>query len=408
MENVRTHIKTESDRFAFSMAELNRVLSDYDPKTQSFYKPIALPKELNKIDADSRSGYVDAAQAIYAGIGSLLPSTMVSEPRSYPESLLKALICIFRSVVGVEEDIIELLTVAHKAFTQANNPMVVVKSMRSKLLEAKDLHIECKWSQTGAKIVETLCLDNHNMSEGLADFKDITPLDSQVIATLANLFAAIDRQCTKVVKYDNSSKRANSSSVLERLGVRNAEGKTKKDCRDGTACKRSDCYYGHPDGKAIDGNTKTTKPIYDNSNKTGGKCEAMGCPEVKQKKQLCTSCFYKLLNEDIIKTKSKSMSGGEIRKEDLPKHKPRQESTFTKRPRRSAKSVVGVAAIQKAYDNLKRDRSNEDDDTITGKAGPKFAKQARISKDDDDDIDQREARMLEFAQSLSSFGVNIN
>ena len=115
-----------------------------------------------------------------------------------------------------------------------------------------------------------------------------------------------------------------------------------------------------------------------------------------------------ILDDGTIKTKSKSMYGGEIRKEDLPKRKPKQESTFTKRPRRSANSVVGVAAVQKAYDNFKRDRSNEDDATITGKAGPKFAKQARISKDDDDDIDQREARMLEFAQSLSSFGVNIN
>ena len=37
-----------------------------------------------------------------------------------------------------------------------------------------------------AKIVEVLCFDNHNMSEGLEDFKDITPLDSQVITTLAN------------------------------------------------------------------------------------------------------------------------------------------------------------------------------------------------------------------------------
>ena len=70
--------------------------------------------------------------------------------------------------------------------------------------------------------------------------------------------------------------------------------------------------------------------------------------------------------------------------------------------------MVGVAGIRKAYDNLKRVRINEDDDTMTGKAGPKFAKQARISKDDDDDINQREARMFESAQSLSSFGVNIN
>ena len=117
-----------------------------------------------------------------------------------------ALICIFRSVVGVEEDIIELLTVAHKVFTAASNPMTVVKSMRSKLVEAKDLHIECKWSQTrtGSKIVEVLCFDNHNMSGGLEDFKDITSLDSQVITTLANLFAAIERQCLKAVKSDSA------------------------------------------------------------------------------------------------------------------------------------------------------------------------------------------------------------
>ena len=86
VENVRTHIKTESDRFAFSMAELNRVLSDYDPKTQSFYKPIALPKELNKIDADSRSGYVDAAQAIYDDVWAKLSHSVrnrVSTPFNY-------------------------------------------------------------------------------------------------------------------------------------------------------------------------------------------------------------------------------------------------------------------------------------------------------------------------------------
>ena len=62
------------------------MLSDYDPKTQSFYKPIALPKELNKIDADSRSGYVDAAQAIYDDVWAKLSHSVrnrVSTPFNY-------------------------------------------------------------------------------------------------------------------------------------------------------------------------------------------------------------------------------------------------------------------------------------------------------------------------------------
>ena len=50
VENIRTHTKAESERFAFCMAELNRVMSDYDPKTQSFYKPVPIPKELHRID----------------------------------------------------------------------------------------------------------------------------------------------------------------------------------------------------------------------------------------------------------------------------------------------------------------------------------------------------------------------
>lgn len=428
VENIRTHTKAESERFAFCMAELNRVMSDYDPKTQSFYKPVPIPMELHRIDEKARPFYVDDAKALYDDIWAKLPigaRNRVSTPFNYGfganklqgivtegdgPTLVFALICIFRSVVGVEEDIIELLTIAHKAFTAANNPLTVVKSLRSKVLEAKDLHIECKWSQTGAKIVEVLCFDNHNMSEGLEDFKDITPLDSQVITTLANLLAAIERQCLKAVKSDSSSKRAHAANVLDRLGVKDEGNKKSKKnvCRDGVDCTRSDCYYGHPDGKKSDG-----KPVYDSSNTTGGKCEAMGCPETKQKKQLCTSCFFQMLDNGSIKTKSNSMSGGEIRKSDLPERRSKQVSfkkpnTFKKA--RAHQAVIGVKAIQKAWDkSQKRNRDNEADETIPGRAGPKSAKQAQaIAATGDDDVDTYTERMADFAKNLTKMGVKLN
>ena len=46
MEAVKTYTRKESDRFGFAMAELNRVFSDYDTKTQLFYKPIAIPRDI--------------------------------------------------------------------------------------------------------------------------------------------------------------------------------------------------------------------------------------------------------------------------------------------------------------------------------------------------------------------------
>lgn len=217
VENVRTRSNEEAGCFAFCMTELNLVLSDYDPKTQAFYAPVAPPKEPNKIDTHSRPFYIHDTTALYDDTWTKLSIAVrnrVSIPSNYGfgakklsgiasegdgPTLVFALMCIFRSIVGAEEDTIKRLTDTHKTGISANDPTRDVKSMRSNLLEAKGRHIAYNRIQTDTKSIETACLDNHNMSDELADFKDITPLDSQVISTFTNLFEAFYRQCTKMI-----------------------------------------------------------------------------------------------------------------------------------------------------------------------------------------------------------------
>ena len=122
-----------------------------------------------------------------------------------------------------------------------------------------------------------------------------------------------------------------------------------------------------------------------------------------------------MLNEGSIKTKSKSMSGGEIKKSDLPKRKPAQPSKRTEQKRRRQANAAGVInAVQKAWNNSsparvsKRTRNNEDDETIVGSGGLKCAKQAKAAVKDDDNLDGYNERMAAFANSLTEMGVKLN
>ena len=87
------------------------------------------------------------------------------------------------------------------------------------------------------------------MSEKLELYKNITPPDSQITCILANMFAAIERQCTKVMDYDGNTtnKRANQATgVFDRFG--HGDSKTpRKECRDGHDCKRGGCHFSHPE-----------------------------------------------------------------------------------------------------------------------------------------------------------------
>jgi hypothetical protein len=58
------------------MAELNRVFNDYDPKTQSFYKPVAIPADISQITETSREFYTADAKALYDDVYNELPMSI--------------------------------------------------------------------------------------------------------------------------------------------------------------------------------------------------------------------------------------------------------------------------------------------------------------------------------------------
>lgn len=416
MEAVKAYTKKESDRFGFVMAELNRVFNDYDTKTQSFYKPTAIPAEMAKITATSREFYTDDARALYDDVYNELPVAIKNQVHGEINygfgakkltvrvtdgdgpMLVFALICMFRPCVGVEEDLETIFYTAYKAFKLSSNPMAVIGGLRGSLVEATELHTEFKWSQSGAKIVEVLCHNDHNMSEALEQFKDLTPPDSSATALLHNLFAAISRQCDKDVHYADDNKRsANSAGVFDRIGLKE-DGSAKRQRKDGEA-------------------------RYDSSNQTGGKCEGVGCPETKQNKRLCTTCFHKLLASDDGKISTKD--GGEIKKGHLCKSRAgkggkgkgkgskgkskgkgkgwNQWYSNSAKPGDNSISRKALAkAWKRAHAAMTKDNSN--DETIPGAGGPKSAK---LGAEAEADVDQKSAAMAKFVTSLSDMGVKL-
>ena len=422
-ESFRAFRKAHADRFGFTMAELNRIDSDYDPKTQSFYKPPSIPEDINKIDSISREGYTADAATLYDEIYNKLSQAIKNRVKGTilygfgankletevnhgdGPTLYFALMCMFRPCVGVEQTLKDLFYAAHEAFVKEANPMKVVSELRSSLLEAAELHTEFEWSQSGAKIVEALGHKDHNMSKALEAFEDITPANSQVTSTLQKLFAAIDRQCRKEEKYEdevagtgNKRKHANlASGAFERLGLGGAKSannqRQKAECRHGDKCTFGDrCHFYHPNRKAkthVRSSEKGGDYVDKNKNVTGGKCEGYGCPEVNQKKRLCTTCFSKSCEHGSIKVKG----GG-------PDYKP---------PPKAASRRVFSAATKALKKAVVKATDNDDDATIPGSGGPKNKKLKRLANsakaDEDADLSHRMLKMEAFAKTLEGMGM---
>ena len=161
---------------------------------------------------------------------------------------------------------------------------------RKKLLEASELKVDMKWTNTGKKIYDKLSHDNHNMATTLLMYKDMTPSDSQTCGLLDQMFAKIDNQIKLDEKQDDSSHKY-SNSVFGRVT-----------CRDGVDCVRYGCTLGHPKGyvaptgKGGKGKGKG-KGKGGKGSKSTWKCQKPGCSDSQNLsgyRNLCTMCFKDL------------------------------------------------------------------------------------------------------------------
>ena len=154
-------------------------------------------------------------------------------------------------------------------------------------------------------MVEQLSYADHNMAKALEDYTDIQPADNQTVGLIAQMFAIIERMSKRKVSRDSKdgNKRAFVVNTLDTLGVNNAQRINKLEnpwgeCRNGSNCTFNGCKFTHPN----DYKNNNSKQVFDNANKTGGKCEAQGCPAKGESKQLCTTCFKTLLSDGTIKS----------------------------------------------------------------------------------------------------------
>ena len=155
---------------------------------------------------------------------------------------------MFRNCVGLESEIKTLFLLADQGFAKHSNPTVTVDNLRASLTKATNLNTSMEWSEIGAKMVEQLGYDDHNMAKALENYTDIQPADNQTVGLIAQMFAIIERMSKKKVSRDNkdSNKRACVANALDTLGINNAQRKRDKpwvECRNGSNCSFNGCKF---------------------------------------------------------------------------------------------------------------------------------------------------------------------
>ena len=171
---------------------------------------------------------------------------------------------------------------------------------------------------------------------------------------------------------------------IELIASENFTSKAVMECLG--SCMTNKYSEGMPGARYYGGNEYVDR----NKNVTGGKCEGHGCPETKQNKRLCTTCFKKSCEHGSIKLKG----GG-------PDYKPP--------PTAASKRAFSAMSknLKKAW--AKANADNDDDETISGSGGPKSKKLKALatSANDDEDVNlsDRMTKIEAFAKTLEGMGM---
>ena len=195
MDAVKLYFRGRTAKYYAIIPCIQRIIDDFDSTKKTYFKPPDVTTELNQIPEELRSTYVEMAKYLYSELMRKLPNAVKDRLRSsftYGEAgelglcaehdgptAIFALICHYRvSGCKREEEIRDYFQGLHFKMKSGDFKKPLAQA-RSQLNEAKELNVNLKWSTTGKRIYDTLSHNDHNMKTALADYKAITPEDSQ-------------------------------------------------------------------------------------------------------------------------------------------------------------------------------------------------------------------------------------
>ena len=193
VEAFETYLRSRISQFWPILPFLYRIISDFDTSKKTFYKPPCTIKDKTEIPEGFRELYIGAAKFLFSVIKLALNAmtNVMARLRSsfiYDEGndirlcedndgsmALFSLICHYRvSSNNNEETLRTYFENMHKRLD--NDARTTIDRARKKLLEASELKVDMKWTNTRKKY-DKLSHNNHNMATTLLMYKDMPPSD---------------------------------------------------------------------------------------------------------------------------------------------------------------------------------------------------------------------------------------
>ena len=242
--------------FWFIMPVIKRATSDYDPITNTYFKPPSKHDAYAAVNSDDRELYDQQARTCWERLASVVPQSVITKVRStfrYGKkeeefqcaegdgpSLIFSIVALFRPCGDAYRDSVEnKIYASAERLKSGVDPKTWVLEMRPLLQECLELDIKLKWSLSGKRIVLLMTDKCNTFSQKLSKFANSSavadPDDSGV--ELDQVMSLIEAGCEDI---ENSGMRVTikANQIQVETGC--------KPCSFGMECFRRNCSYGHP------------------------------------------------------------------------------------------------------------------------------------------------------------------